>query len=209
MAGRVVTLLLMTRRVVSYPGLMSRWAPDAALRLELAAMELFAEHGYAGTTVPEIAERAGLTTRTFFRHFADKRDVLFLREREFPEIVGRLLAGAPAGLAPMDLVMHGLEAAASGDLQTWRAQISARRAVVRSEPQLRERELLKSAALAESMRAALVDAGVAPEDAALAALAASALFDLALERWLAAPEGSLLVDVLRAERARLGALLAR
>lgn len=80
---------------------------------------------------------------------------------------------------------------------------------MRSEPQLRERELLKSAALAESMRAALVDAGVAPEDAALAALAASALFDLALERWLAAPEGSLLVDVLRAERARLGALLAR
>lgn len=63
---------------------MSRWAPDAALRLEQAAMELFAEHGYAGTTVPAIAERAGLTTRTFFRHFADKRDVLFLRERELP-----------------------------------------------------------------------------------------------------------------------------
>ncbi|QHC71542.1 TetR/AcrR family transcriptional regulator [Rathayibacter sp. VKM Ac-2801] len=188
---------------------MSRWAPDAALRLEQAAMELFAEHGYAGTTVPAIAERAGLTTRTFFRHFADKRDVLFLREREFPEIVGRLLAGAPAGLGPMDIVMHGLEAAASGDLQTWRTPIAARRAVVRSEPQLRERELLKSAALAESMRAALVDAGFAPDDAALAALAASALFDLSLEHWLAAPEGALLVDVLRAERARLGALLAR
>ncbi|AND17862.1 TetR family transcriptional regulator [Rathayibacter tritici] len=209
MAGRVITLLLMTRRVVSYPGRMPRWAPDAALRLERAAMELFTQHGFAGTTVPAIAERAGLTTRTFFRHFADKRDVLFLREREFPEVVGRLLADAPDGLDPMALVMHGLEAAASGDLQTWRAQIAARRAVVRSEPQLRERELLTSAALAESMRAALVDAGVAPDDAALVALTASALFDLSLERWLAAPDTTLLVDVLRTEHTRLGTLLAR
>ncbi|PPG48754.1 TetR family transcriptional regulator [Rathayibacter sp. AY2B3] len=208
MAGRVVTLLLMTGRVVSYSGRMSRWAPDAALRLEQAAMELFAEHGYAGTTVPAIAERAGLTTRTFFRHFADKRDVLFLREREFPEIVGRLLADAPAGLDTMALLMHGLEAAAD-ELQTWRAGIAARRAVVRSEPQLRERELLKSAALADSMRSALVDAGVSPEDAALAALTASALFDVSLERWLAAPGSVLLADVLRGERARLTALLAR
>ena len=74
---------------------MSRWAPDAALRLESAAVELFEEQGYGPTTVPQIAARAGLTTRTFFRHFADKRDVLFLRDREFPDVVGAALAGLP------------------------------------------------------------------------------------------------------------------
>src|SRR6195952_1272374 len=66
---------------------MARWAPDAAVRLERAALELFAEQGYDATTVPQITERAGLTTRTFFRHFVDKSEVLFLREREFPAVV--------------------------------------------------------------------------------------------------------------------------
>lgn len=169
-------------------------------------MELFAERGYAATTVPAIAERAGLTTRSFFRHFADKRDVLFLREREFPEVVGRLLAAAPSGLDPMALLMHGLEAVAAGDLERWRPEIAARRAVIRSQPQLRERELLKSSALAESMRDALVAAGVADAEATLAARTASVLFDTSLESWLAAPSGVALVDVLRESRVRLGAL---
>ncbi|NQX03504.1 TetR/AcrR family transcriptional regulator [Rathayibacter sp. VKM Ac-2856] len=182
---------------------MSRWAPDAALRLERAAMELFAEHGYSATTVPAIAQRAGLTTRTFFRHFADKRDVLFLREREFPEVVARLLGGAPAGLAPLELLMHGLETVAAGDLEGWRDDIAARRAVVRSEPALRERELLKSAILADAMRDALVAAEVPPADAALAAHTASALFDSALEEWLGDTGGVALVVVLREQRARL------
>jgi len=187
---------------------MSRWAPDAALRLERAAMELFAEHGYSATTVPSIAERAGLTTRTFFRHFADKRDVLFLREREFPEVVARLIAGAPEGLDPLGLLMHGLETVAVGDLEGWRDEIAARRAVVLSEPALRERELLKSALLADAMRDALVRGGVAAADAALAARTASALFETALEEWLAGTAGVALVVVLREQRARLRSLVS-
>ncbi|MDY0912724.1 helix-turn-helix domain-containing protein [Rathayibacter festucae] len=185
---------------------MSRWAPDAALRLERAAMELFAEYGYSATTVPSIAERAGLTTRTFFRHFPDKRDVLFLRERELPEVVARLLAGAPAGLDPLGLLMHGLETVAGGDLEGWRGEIAARRAVIVAEPALRERELLKSAVLADAMRDALVERSVPAEDAALAARTAAALFDASLEQWLGGRD-STLVAVLREQRARLQRLV--
>ncbi|NQX14272.1 TetR/AcrR family transcriptional regulator [Rathayibacter sp. VKM Ac-2857] len=185
---------------------MSRWAPDAALRLERAAMELFAEHGYSSTTVPSIAERAGLTTRTFFRHFPDKRDVLFLREREFPEVVARLLAAAPAGLDPLGLLMHGLVTVAAGDLEGWRGEIAARRAVIVSEPALRERELLKSAVLADAMRDALVERSVPAEDAALAARTAAALFDASLEQWLRERDSTLVV-VLHEQRARLQRLV--
>jgi AcrR family transcriptional regulator len=172
-------------------------------------MELFAERGFTATTVPEIAEAAGLTTRTFFRHFADKRDVLFLRERELPTVVAQLVAAAPPGLDPLALVMSGLETVAAGELQRWRIDIAARRAVVRSEPQLRERERLKSAVLTDAMQDALVQSEVTPADAALAASIGSALFDAALEQWLAGPDDILLVDVLRAMRTRLGDLAGR
>ncbi|MCS5732827.1 TetR/AcrR family transcriptional regulator [Herbiconiux daphne] len=187
---------------------MARWAPDAALRLERAAIELFSERGYTATTVPDIAARAGLTTRTFFRHFADKRDVLFLREREFPAVVAGLLAEAPAGLDPMALVLHGLEAVAAGDLERWRGDILARRAIVRSEPQLRERELLKSAALAEAMRDALVAGGAADDDAALAASVGSVLFDSSMEAWLRGPDDVTLLTELRSARERLHRLVS-
>lgn len=185
---------------------MPRWAPDAALRLERAAMELFAEKGFAGATVPGIAQRAGLTTRTFFRHFSDKRDVLFLRERELPAVVAELLAAAPPGLDPLARAMHGLESAASGDLERWKDDIRARRAVVESEPQLRERERLKSAVLADSIRDALRAGGVDAADAVLTAAVATALFDAALQQWLTNDDHVPLVEVLRRLRARLGRL---
>ncbi|AXH34143.1 TetR/AcrR family transcriptional regulator [Humibacter sp. BT305] len=185
---------------------MPRWAPDAALRLERAAIELFAEKGFAGATVPEIAQRAGLTTRTFFRHFADKRDVLFLRERELPAVVAELLATAPPGLDPLALAMHGLESAATGHLERWKDDIRARRAIVESEPQLRERECLKSAVLADAIRDGLRAGGVDADDAALTAAVATALFDAALERWLGGDDGLPLVEVLSRLRARLGRL---
>ncbi|MCS5497106.1 TetR/AcrR family transcriptional regulator [Cnuibacter physcomitrellae] len=185
---------------------MPRWAPDAALRLEQAAIELFAEKGFAGATVPEIAQRAGLTTRTFFRHFADKRDVLFLRERELPAVVAELLATAPPGLDPLALAMHGLESAATGDLERWKDDIRTRRAIVESEPQLRERERLKSAVLTDAIRDGLRAGGVDADGAALTAAVASALFDAALERWLGGDDGLPLVEVLARLRARLGRL---
>jgi AcrR family transcriptional regulator len=182
---------------------MSRWAPDAALRLETAALELFAEQGYAATTVPQITARAGLTTRTFFRHFADKREVLFLRDREFPAVVSAVLTRAPAGLPPVGLVMFGFEAAASQDFAEWREGMLVRRGIIRSDGHLRERELLKSSRLADAVAAAIADYGVPPADIVPLARYGVLLFDLALDDWLDGDDGRSLLDVLRATRARM------
>jgi AcrR family transcriptional regulator len=184
---------------------MARWAPDAAVRLERAALELFAEQGYDATTVPQITERAGLTTRTFFRHYADKREVLFLREREFPAVVASVLAAAPPSLSPMELVMHGLQTVAERDLVRWRRELAVRRDVLRADERLRERELLKSAGLAAAIGHALVDHGVEPSTASMAARVAALLLDVALDDWL---DGDApLPDVLRATRVRMAAVV--
>jgi AcrR family transcriptional regulator len=182
---------------------MSRWAPDAALRLERAAQELFAEQGYAATTVPQITARAGLTTRTFFRHFADKREVLFLREREFPTVVSRALASAPAGLTPARLVMHGFETAARDGFADWRAGMKVRRAVIRSDEHLRERDLLKSRMLADAISDALADYDVPAGDAALLAREGVLVFDFAIDEWLDGRDDVALVDVVRSVHDRL------
>lgn len=196
MTRRVMSLHVTTRGVITYDGRMSRWSPDAAVRLERAALGLFAERGYTATTVPEIAARAGLTTRTFFRHFADKREALFLREREFPAVVSALLATAPTGLSPFDLVMHGLRAVASADFPAWRDDIALRRSIVRSDERLRERELLKSTALSDAIRDSLVAHGVERRDAALAASLGTLVFDDAVARWLDGPIDGDLVTTL-------------
>jgi AcrR family transcriptional regulator len=175
---------------------MSRWAPDAALRLEDAALQLFAEQGYSATTVPQIAARADLTTRTFFRHFADKREVLFLREREFPTVVATLLAAAPPALTPLQLTMFGFETIAAQQFGLWRESIAARRRIIRSDEGLRERELLKSSMLSEAIRHALV--------AAFGVL----VFDVALGDWLEGPADLPLADVLRATLTRMQRLVA-
>ncbi|MFG6501878.1 helix-turn-helix domain-containing protein [Microbacterium sp. P05] len=174
---------------------MTRWAPDAALRLEQAAIELFEQQGYAATTVPQIAERAGLTTRTFFRHFVDKREVLFLRDREFPEVVANALAGLPDDLDPLSMVEQGLTAA-TAPLQQWRASILRRRALIRSESALHERELLKSANLSDAVAASLRSRDVPPREARLLAALSVIVFDEALEAWLDADPGADLAAVL-------------
>ena len=99
---------------------MSRWRPDARERLERAAFELFAEQGFAATTVPEITARAGLTTRTFFRYFADKREVIF-GGAEIPDLATRLIADAPASLDPVTLVYGGLQTVAETRANGWPA----------------------------------------------------------------------------------------
>src|SRR5579859_716772 len=101
----------MSVAVVKYTGGMSRWQPDARGRLEQAALQLFMERGFEQTTVAEIAQRAGLTERTFFRHFADKREVLFGGAGTLQELVVRNIAGAPESAAPIDAVAAGLDAA--------------------------------------------------------------------------------------------------
>ena len=163
---------------------MGRWEPDARGRLERAALELFVERGFAETTVPQITARAGLTTRTFFRHFADKREVLFAGEEQMPALTERMIAEAPAELDPMTLIAGGLGTVAESRFEGRRAQLLTRRAVVRSDDGLQERELRKMAALTAAISDGLRGRGIDELSATLAAHTATTVFSVAIGRWL-------------------------
>ena len=187
---------------------MSRWEPDARERLERAALDLFVEQGFVETTVPQITARAGLTTRTFHRHFADKREVLFAGEAELPELVAKLMAEAPAGAGPMVLVVEGLQRLAEARFEGHRDHLRTRRAVVRSDEGLRERELRKLATLSEAVTVGFRHRGVDELTATLTAQLAVTAFGVALGRWLdqdgERPLTELVVDTLRALRSIAG-----
>jgi AcrR family transcriptional regulator len=172
----------MSATVITYDLYMSRWEPDARGRLEQAAMELFLERGFEQTTVTEIAGRAGLTQRTFFRHFADKREVLFGGSGALQELLVSTLASAPESAAPIDAVAAALEAAAA-ILQERREYSRQRQAVIAANPELQERELIKLAALSAALADALRQRGVSEPAASLAAEAGVAVFRIAIERW--------------------------
>jgi AcrR family transcriptional regulator len=165
---------------------MSRWEPDAAGRLATAAMELYLERGFDETTVAEIAQRAGLTERTFFRHFADKREVLFAGAALLQDRLVATVVAAPEGLAPVDAAMAGV--LAGGDLiQERRAFARRRYEIIAANPELQERELIKMATLSAALAGALRQRGVAPGVAGLASEVAVSVFRVAFERWVADP----------------------
>jgi AcrR family transcriptional regulator len=165
---------------------VSRWPADARERLERAAIDLFVEKGFAATTVPEITARAGLTTRTFHRHFADKREVLF-DGNEIPQFTTRLIADAPAGWDPMRVVVDGLLAVAATRFEGRRDELRVRREIVRTDPGLGERELRKWADVGTAGTAAFIARGVDPMRAALLAQTAVTLLRVSLEEWLDQP----------------------
>lgn len=164
------------------PG-VARWEPDARGRLEEAAFALYAERGFEQTTVAEIAERAGLTERTFFRYFADKREVLFGSASGLQEQLVSAVAGAPAAAPPLEAVAAGLEAAAAL-LETRRELARVRQAIIASSAELRERELIKLAGLGEAVAATLRERGVSEPAATLTAELGIAVFRSAFERWI-------------------------
>src|SRR3978361_1337818 len=131
---------------------MARWEPGARERLERAALELFFEQGFAETTVPQITARAGLTTRTFFRHFADKREVLFANEADVPQLAARMIAEAPADRSAMQIIVAGLERVAAEQFAEDVEYYKRRKAVIESDDGLREREMRKLAALSDALR---------------------------------------------------------
>ena len=146
-------------------------------------MELFAERGFENTTVAEIAERAGLTERTFFRYFADKREVLFAGADVLQELLVSAVVGAPGSVAPLEAVAAALEAA--GALLQERREYSRRRqAVIDANAALQERELIKLASLASALADALRKRGVTDPAAGLTAEAGIAIFKIAFERWV-------------------------
>jgi AcrR family transcriptional regulator len=174
----------MSVSVITYHLDMSRWEPNARGRLEQAALELFVERGFEQTTVAEIAERAGLTERTFFRHFADKREVLFAGASALQEFLVRTVADAPGSAAPLDAIADALRA--SAPLFQQRGDYPRQRqAVIAANPELQERELIKLAALAAAIAGALRARGVSEPTASLAAEAGIAVFRVAFERWTA------------------------
>jgi AcrR family transcriptional regulator len=147
-------------------------------------MELYSERGYEQTTVAEIAGRAGLTERTFFRHFADKREVLFAGAEAFQEVVLGGVAGAAASAAPIDAAIAGVEAVAAF-LQEGRDFSRRRQVIIAANTELQERELIKLATLAAAIASALRQRGVEDPAASLAAEAAVAVFRISFERWVA------------------------
>jgi len=162
---------------------MSRWEPNARGRLEQAALDLYVERGFEQTTVAEIAERAGLTERTFFRHFADKREVLFAGAGTLQEFLVSAVADAPESAAPIEAVAAGLEAAGAL-LQVRREYSRQRQAVITANTGLQERELIKLASLATALAVALRKRGVTDPAASLTAEAGIAVFKIAFERWV-------------------------
>lgn len=162
---------------------MTRWEPNGRGRLELAALALYGERGFENTTVAEIAARAGLTERTFFRHFADKREVLFSGADALHELLVSNVAAAPDSTGPIDAVGAALEAA-GGLLQERREYARRRAAIIAANAELRERELIKLASLASAIADALRRRGIADPAASLSAEAGIAVFRIAFERWV-------------------------
>jgi AcrR family transcriptional regulator len=173
----------MSVTVILYRRLMSRWEPDARGRLQLAAMELYAERGFEQTTVADIAERAGLTERTFFRHFADKREVLFQGQEQLQELFVSTVAQAPADAAPLAAVTAALHAVADF-FEPRRPWSLTRQRVINANPGLRERELIKMAGLSAAIAATLRERGVAEPAASLTAESGISVFHVAFRRWI-------------------------
>ncbi|MES4901848.1 MULTISPECIES: TetR family transcriptional regulator [unclassified Streptomyces] len=186
---------------------MGRWEPNARGRLEQAALELYSERGFEQATVAEIAKRAGLTERTFFRHFADKREVLFAAGGSLQELFVSTVADVPDSVAPIDAVATALEAVAAG-FQGRHAYARKRQAVIAANAELRERELIKlaswSAALADSLR----QRGVTEPAASLIAETGIAVFKVAFERWVEEPEPRDLTRLVRESLEELKAATA-
>jgi len=186
---------------------MGRWEPDARGRLAKAAMALYAEQGFDQTTVAEIAARAGLTERTFFRHFADKREVLFYGTEMLRDLLVRAVADVPATATAMDAVSVAFEAAGAV-LQENPERVRLRDAIVSANAELRERELIKLAALAAAVAGALRDRGVPEPGASLAAETGVAVFKVAFARWVSAPGQPDLSAIFRESMAELRGVLA-
>lgn len=161
---------------------MARWTPDARSRLAKAALALYIERGFEQTTVAEIAGRAGLTERTFFRHFADKREVLFGGSAVLETDLVAAVAQVPDG-PPLEMVVAALETAGSFFVDDRRAWAGQRQGVIEANTSLMERELIKLHALGGALAGALVRRGVPESAAALATQVGLVVFWQAFGRW--------------------------
>lgn len=163
---------------------MARWEPGTAERLQAAALELFATRGYERTTAAEIAQSVGLTERTFFRHFSDKREALFHGQHLLVRALVDGVREAPPDASPLDAVARALRSAAAFFSADRRPHSRARKAVIDANPALAERELRKLADLAATLADTLRARGAGELAAAVAAQTGVAVFGVAFARWV-------------------------
>lgn len=186
---------------------MSRWKPDAAGRLTEAAIALFDERGYEATTVAEIAGAAGLTKRTFFRYFTDKREVLFMGSQQLQDLWTASIAGAPPEASAMQAIESALDAVARRFRERHSfARVRAR--IIAANPELQERELIKLTKLADAAAEALRARGVTDRAAALAAQTGVAIFHDAFARWVRQEDPQAMRRLMDESLAELRAVLA-
>ncbi|SMG51433.1 TetR family transcriptional regulator [Paraburkholderia susongensis] len=187
---------------------MGRWEPNAENRFRAAAIELFGEIGYEQTTVAAIAERAGLTARTFFRYFADKREVLFNGSEHLQQTMVDALADAPAEASAVDAIAAALMKAGEFFDDDLRPFSRLRSTVIAANADLRERELIKLARLSAALAQALRERGVGEPDASLAAEAGIAVFRVAFAQWVGEDERRSYGGIVQESLARLRTLVA-
>lgn len=174
---------------------MGRWEPGTRERLQAAAFELFAERGFEQTTTADIAAAVGLTERTFFRHFADKREVLFDGQSRLVDAVLAGAAGAAADAPALDVVAAALRAGAALFPDDRRPWSRLRQGIIERHPALQERERHKLAELAVTIRTALVARGIAEPAATLAAESGSTVFGVAFGQWIRDGEQRSLAEI--------------
>jgi AcrR family transcriptional regulator len=186
---------------------MGRWQPDARARLQEAALALYGERGYEETTVAEIAERAGLTKRTFFRYFTDKREVLFWGSELLEQQMVAAIEAAPASAPALSVIGAALDAAAVR-FEEVREFAGPRHRIIASSRELQERELIKGASLAAAMARALRARGLGDTAATLAARTGTTVMHVAYEQWVDDPDRTSFQQVARDTLAQLREIAA-
>jgi AcrR family transcriptional regulator len=192
---------------------MGRWEPGARQRLVVAAVDLFIEQGYDQTTVTQIANRAGVTKSTFFRHFPDKRELLIAGQEALSRLLAQGIAEAPADATPLEAVASGLRRV-SGEMTAFNRDLGPRlKAAVAASTELQERDALKSVGLAVAMADALRARGVPDPTALVAAELGVLAFKRGYAEWTEADRDAQtdlathtnrVLDELRAASAALG-----
>ncbi len=187
--------MVMTVTVINTIDVMVRWEPGARERLQAAALELFATRGFEQTTTAEIAQSVGLTERTFFRHFSDKREVLFYGQDQFLQAFLGGLHAAPPDASPLEVVGCALDSAGAFFPDERRPYSRMRQSVIEKNPALQEREQHKLAGLAVAVAEALRARGVGEPTATLAAESGATVFGIAFAQWIREGEARSLADI--------------
>lgn len=188
---------------------MPRWEPNAEQRLVRAALDLYSTRGYDSTTVGDIAAHAGVTSRTYFRYFPDKREVLFGGADQLRNRITRSLHDAPADLPPLGATLLAMSTCADLYHRREHDQLRRRDSVISDSSELQEREARKLTAIAADVAGVLVERGSDPDSAQLVADLALVVFKRAARLWMDDPGTPYAVLLHRAAEQAREALLAQ